>query len=113
MTQNQQWYDQDAWTKLVLANANMNTLKAFNEEYIIYYRSTRYTPPYEFKKCSLNWCFLRGRGNNPPHSSDKPGDANPVIECCININEPGYDNVNWRIYNDRFGRHCIVVEKKT
>lgn len=112
-----QLVDQEAWLQLILANANMNTRKKFNEEYIIYYRHTRFTPPYEFKKCSLDWCLLRGYSNNPSCSSEKQGDSNPMIECCISIyepsHEPGYERVSFRIFNDRFGRHQIVLEKKS
>ena len=71
----------------------------FNNEYNIYWRSTKYTPQSQWYKVEFRWAVERDYGEHPVQN----------IECCIRIPRPAPP---WFIKNDFFGFDSLVLERK-
>ena len=87
----------DVWVLLLSFGSRE---KEFNEQYNIYWRSTKFTPQEQWFKGQLHWTFKRDYGKN----------SNDNIECCIQIDDCRAPP--WFIWNDSFGFDSLVVVPK-
>lgn len=80
-------------------------VKAFNEKYNIFRRSTQYTPRDLWAPCSLVWCLERD------YSSYEKNHKVPWIEVCVQP-YPGQNYPAWFIWNGPFGINTLVLEER-